>query len=256
MTAPATPHRVTTERRGHVLLVRMERPAKRNAVDAAMTAALDAALNDLEDDPDLWCGVLSGGPGMFCAGTDLAGGAGEPTPRGGNYGVVRRVRSTPLVAAVEGIAYGGGFEIVLACDVVVAGRSARFALPEVARGLVANCGALFRAPRPLPLTVAKQMLLTGQPIGAQRAFDLGLVSELVDDGAAEDAAVALAEQICANSPVAVRATLRAVDAVAGLPDERGWTATAVAGVAIADSADRAEGIAAFLEKRPPRWTGR
>lgn len=251
-----TEHRVTTERRGHVLLIRMERPAKRNAVDAAMTAALSAALDELEDDPDLWCGVLSGGPGMFCAGTDLAAGAGEPTPRGGNYGVVRRVRSTPLVAAVEGAAYGGGFEIVLACDMVVAGRSARFALPEVARGLVANCGALFRTHRPLPLTVAKQMLLTGQPLPAQRAHDLGLVSELVDDGEAEPAALALAEQVCANSPVAVRATLRAVDAVVGEPDEKGWRATAVAGVVIDGSEDKAEGIAAFLDKREPRWTGR
>ncbi|GAY09132.1 enoyl-CoA hydratase-related protein [Pseudonocardia sp. N23] len=252
----STEHRVTTERRGHVLLIRMERPAKRNAVDAAMTAALDAALNELEDDPDLWCGVLSGGPGTFCAGTDLATRAGEPTPRGGNYGVVRRVRSTPLVAAVEGAAYGGGFEIVLACDMVVAARSARFALPEVARGLVANCGALFRTHRPLPLTVAKQMLLTGRPLDAQRAYDLGLVGELVDDGEAEDAAVALAEQVCANSPVAVRATLRAVDAVVSESDERGWRATAVAGVVIDGSEDKAEGVAAFLDKREPRWTGR
>jgi len=188
-------HRVTTERRGRVLVVRMDRPAKRNAVDAAMTAALDAALNELEDDPDLWCGVLTGGPEMFCAGTDLAQGPGSPTERGGNYGVVRRTRGTPLVAAVEGIAYGGGFEIVLACDLVVAGRSARFGLPEVTRGVIANCGALFRAPRPLPLTVAKQLLLTGQPLPASRAYELGLVTELVDDGGAEAAAVTVAEQI-------------------------------------------------------------
>ncbi|SDE55569.1 MarR family protein [Pseudonocardia oroxyli] len=119
----------------------MDRPDKRNAVDAAMTAGLDAALNELEGDPELWCGVLTGGSQMFCAGTDLANGAGAPTERGGNYGVVRRERSTPLVAAVDGIAYGGGFEIVPACDVVVAGRSARFGLPEVSRGVIANYGA-------------------------------------------------------------------------------------------------------------------
>jgi enoyl-CoA hydratase/carnithine racemase len=249
-------HRVTTERRGRVLVVRMDRPAKRNAVDAAMTAALDAALNELEDDPDLWCGVLTGGPEMFCAGTDLAQGPGSPTERGGNYGVVRRTRGTPLVAAVEGIAYGGGFEIVLACDLVVAGRSARFGLPEVTRGVIANCGALFRAPRPLPLTVAKQLLLTGQPLPASRAYELGLVTELVDDGGAEAAAVTVAEQICANAPVAVAETLKAVDAVAGLADEQGWAATAAAVAAVHVSADREEGVAAFLEKREPRWTGR
>jgi enoyl-CoA hydratase len=249
-------NRVTTERRGRVLVIRMDRPEKRNAVDAAMTAALDAALNELEDDPELWCGVLTGGPQMFCAGTDLAAGAGTPTQRGGNYGVVRRERTTPLVAAVDGIAYGGGFEIVLACDVVVAGRSARFGLPEVARGVIANCGALFRAPRPLPLNVAKQMLLTGQPLPAERAYALGLVAELTDDGEALTGALAIAEQICANSPLAVGVTLKAVDRVAGAGDELGWAATADGSAVIDVSADRAEGVAAFLEKREPQWTGR
>lgn len=246
---------VHTERRGRVLLIRMDRPAKRNAVDAEMTRGLDAALNDLDDDPELWAGVLAGTPEAFCAGTDLASGAGEPTPRGGNYGVVRRDRSTPLVAAVEGVAYGGGFEIVLSCDLVVAARTARFALPEVARGLIANCGALFRAHRPLPLNVAREMLLTGQPLGAERAWSLGLVNELTEPGDAEAAALALAERIVANAPVAVSATLRAMEAVVAEQDERGWAATAQATETIMASTDREEGVAAFLEKRPPRWTG-
>lgn len=248
--------RVATERRGRVLVIRMDRPDKRNAVDAGMTAGLDQALNLLDDDPDLWCGVLAGGQQAFCAGTDLADGAGAPTERGGRYGVVRRERRTPLVAAVEGVAYGGGFEIVLACDLVVAGRAARFALPEVARGVIANCGALFRGPRALPLNIAKQMLLTGQPLDAERAWSLGLVNELVDVGRAEEAALALAEQVCANAPVAVAASLRALESVVAEPDERGWAATAAATTAITNSADRAEGVAAFLEKRPPRWSGR
>ncbi|MHA6794044.1 enoyl-CoA hydratase-related protein [Pseudonocardia bannensis] len=247
---------VHTERRGRVLLIRMERPAKRNAVDAEMTRGLDAALNELDDDPELWAGVLAGTADAFCAGTDLASGAGEPTPRGGNYGVVRRDRSTPLIAAVEGVAYGGGFEIVLSCDLVVASRTARFALPEVARGLIANCGALFRTHRPLPLNIAREMLLTGEPLGAERAWSLGLVNELTEPGRAEQAALALAERVCANAPVAVGATLRALEEVVAEPDERGWAATARATETIMASADREEGVAAFLDKRPPRWTGR
>ncbi|GAA5176328.1 crotonase/enoyl-CoA hydratase family protein [Pseudonocardia eucalypti] len=247
-------HRVSTERHGRTLLIRMERPTKRNAVDAAMTSALDEALNLLDDDPDLWCGVLSGGAGMFCAGTDLGAGPGRPTARGGPYGVVGRRRATPLIAAVEGIAYGGGMEIVLACDMVVAGRSARFGLPEVTHGVVANCGALFRADRSLPLVVAKQLLLTGRPLGAERAYALGLVGELVDDGQAERAALEMAGDVCANSPAAVRATLRAVEKAAGERDQQGWTLTREAEAAMAASPDRAEGIAAFLEKREPRWS--
>lgn len=248
--------RVTTERHGHVLLIRMTRPDKRNAVDAAMTAGLDEALNSLDDDPDLWCGVLAGDATAFSAGTDLAAGSGGPTPRGGNYGVVRRDRRRPLIAAVEGVAYGGGFEIVLACDMVVASTTARFGLPEVARGLVANCGALFRAPRPLPLNIAKQLLVTGRPLDAERAYTLGLVSELVEPGGAEAAALALAAAVCENSPLAVSVSLRALDRVVSEPDERGWNATEIASAAIDRSADRTEGIAAFLEKRSPRWTGR
>lgn len=240
-------------RHGRVLLVRIERPEKRNAIDAATTAAHDAALNELDDDPDLWVGVLAGVPVAFSAGTDLVAGAGEPTPRGGGYGVVRRDRSTPLIAAVEGLAYGGGFEIVLACDLVVASRTARFALPETARGLVANCGALFRAPRALPRNVAHEMLLTGEPLSAERAFTLGLVNRLVEPGNAEQAALELAGVVAANAPVAQRATLHALTDRGA--DERGWAATAAAQVAVDASADAREGVAAFREKRPPRWSG-
>lgn len=247
--------RIETEQHGHVLLMRMTRPDKRNAVDAAMTTALNEALNRLDDDPDLWCGVLAGDAAAFSAGTDLGAGSGGPTPRGGNYGVVRRERRRPLIAAVEGVAYGGGFEIVLACDMVVASSTARFGLPEVARGLVANCGALFRAPRPLPLNVAKQMLTTGRPLDASRAHALGLVNELVEPGRAQETALELAQQVCANSPLAVSVSLRALERVVSEPDDRGWAATEIASAAIERSADRAEGIAAFLEKREPHWTG-
>ena len=247
---------VKVERRGRVLLVRMDRAAKRNAIDPEMTAGLDAALNLLEDDPDLWAGVLTGTPEAFCAGTDLRSGSGGPTPRGGNYGVVRRDRRTPLVAAVEGLAYGGGFELVLACDLVVAARTARFALPETARGLVANCGALFRAPRALPRNIAAEMLLTGDPLGAERAWSLGLVNRLVEPGEAEAAALELAQRVCTHAPVAQRATLAALAEVTAVEDDRGWAATRNAQAAVDASVDAQEGVAAFREKREPRWTGR
>lgn len=245
---------VTTERRGRVLLIRIERPHKRNAIDAATTAGLDAALNLLDDDPDLWVGVLAGTPVAFSAGTDLVAGAGPATARGGKYGVVRRERATPLVAAVEGLAYGGGFELVLACDLVVAARTARFALPETARGLVANCGALFRAPRALPVNVAREMLLTGDPLDAERAWSLGLVNRLVEPGEAERAALELAERVAEHAPVAQRLSLQAVTAAEAEREALGWAATERADAEVHASADAAEGVAAFREKRPPRWS--
>lgn len=248
--------RVVVEQRDRVLVVRMDRTDKRNAVDAAMTAGMSAALDRLEDDDDLWVGVLTGGPGVFSAGTDLIAGSGEPTPRGGSYGVVRRARRKPLIAAVEGLALGGGMEMVLACDLVVAGRGAAFGLPEVARGVVPLCGGLFRAPRALPLNVARELLLTGDRLGAERAERLGFVNVLTDDGGAVEAAVALAERICRNAPLSVRASLVAAEETVARDDDLGWGATHRAMASIADTADRQEGLAAFAAKRDPVWRAR
>ena len=248
--------RVIVERTGRVLVVRMDRADKRNAVDAAMTAGLSAALDLLEDDDDLWVGVLTGGPGVFSAGTDLIAGAGEPTERGGPYGVVRRTRGKPLIAAVEGLALGGGMEMVLACDLVVAGRSAHFGLPEVARGVVATCGGLFRGPRALPLNVARELLLTGDRLSAERAERLGFVNVLTDDGSAVEAAVDLAHRVCRNAPISVRASLTAIEDTVSADDESGWAATSRAIETVAASEDIKEGLAAFAEKRAPEWQGR
>src|SRR5438067_498750 len=153
---------VQTEARARVLVVSIRREHKRNAIDQEIADGIGAALDRLEDDPELWVGVLTGTPAVFSAGSDLAASKSRSTAtdRGGEYGVIRRDRVKPLIAAVEGPALGGGFEIVLACDLVVAARDASFGLPEVKRGLVPTCGGLFRAPRALPLNVAKEMLLT------------------------------------------------------------------------------------------------
>ncbi|MGE0383990.1 MAG: enoyl-CoA hydratase-related protein [Gammaproteobacteria bacterium] len=246
---------IDTERRGRILVIHMQREAKRNAIDVAMTSGIDAALNMLDDDHSLWAGVLTGTPSVFCAGTDLKDGPGNPTPRGGEYGIIRRRRVKPLIAAVEGLALGGGFEIVLACDLVVAARDAKFGLPEVARGVIASCGALFRTSRALPLNLARELLITGEPITAERGHAFGLVNALAEPGAALERAVAMAEAVCRNAPVSVRESLRAVNRVVESQDAQAWQATAEAVAAVVASRDCAEGVRAFLEKRAPVWEG-
>ncbi len=240
----------------HILVVTMTRRDKRNAIDGEMTNALDAAFNELDDNPDLWVGVLTGGTDFFCAGTDMAATSGSPTPRGGVYGFVGRTRAKPVVAAVEGFAYGGGFEVVMACDLVVAATNARFGLPEVKRGLVATSGALFRASRVLPLNVAKHLLFSGQDLSPDDGHRYGLVNQLSEPGHALSDALDLARTLCQNSPVAVQQSLWAVDRITTTGDEDGWATTTEARRVIGASEDSKEGVAAFFEKRPPRWTGR
>jgi enoyl-CoA hydratase/carnithine racemase len=245
---------VATERRGRVLVVSMQREAKRNAVNRELADQVDAALNELDDDAELWAGVLTGSATVFSAGSDLASNGDYVTERGGEYGIIRRRRSKPLVAAVEGMALGGGFEIVLACDLVVAASDARFALPEVSRGVVPTCGALFRGPQALPLNLAREMVLTGEPVGAERLHAAGVVNVVTPPGGAVAGAVALAERICENAPLSVQACLRAMDDV--LAGDDGWEATGRARDALSGTADVREGVQAFFERRPPRWTGR
>ena len=249
---------VETEVRGRVLVVTMQREAKRNAIDQELADGISAALDRLDDDPELWVGVLTGTATVFSAGSDLATsrGGSAATGRGGEYGVIRRDRVKPLIAAVEGPALGGGFEIVLACDLVVAARDASFGLPEVKRGLVPTCGGLFRTPRALPLNVAKEMLLTGDRLDPERAYALGLVNVVAEPGGALTAALALAEHMCEVGPIGARASLRALEATVAAHDDVGWEATTVATGAIAGSDDVQEGVLAFFEKREPRWTGR
>ena len=246
---------VRSERQGRVLVVRIERPAKRNAIDRATADGIDAALNQFEDDDELWAGVITGTTAVFSAGTDLKDGSGR-TERGGEYGVIRRRRSKPLIAAVEGPAFGGGFEIALACDLVVASRSARFALPESRRGVVASSGALFRAMRALPLNVARELLITGAVLDADRGYQIGFVNRVTEPGLALAAALELAEDICASSPVSVAASLTALAAQHDDEDATGWAATAQAVERVTASDDIREGVSAFFERRPPRWTGR
>jgi enoyl-CoA hydratase/carnithine racemase len=241
--------------RGAVLVVELLREEKRNAIDRDLTDGIGAALDRLEDEPALWAGVITGTPADFSAGTDLRAGM-TRSARGGEYGIIRRARTKPLIAAVEGPALGGGFEIALACDLIVASRSARFGLPEVKRSLVPTCGGLFRTQRALPLNIARELMLTGEPLDAERAERLGLVNALTEPGQALAHAIALAERICASGPVAVRESMRCLTELTADADRDAWSATLRAQQAIYAADDTLEGVKAFFEKRAPRWSGR
>lgn len=247
---------VASDRDGHVLVLTLQREAKRNSVDRHLADAIDEALVALDDDPELWVGVLTGGPRFFSAGSDLRARGDYVTERGGEYGIIRRHRRKPLIAAVEGFALGGGMEIVLACDLVVAASDARFGLPEVGIGVIPTCAGLFRAPRSLPLNLARELILTGDPIGADRAYAAGFVNRLTEPGGALDGALALAQRIARNAPLSVQACLAAVEEQFTAADEAGWVATDRAKAAVLGSEDSAEGVRSFLEKRPPVWQAR
>lgn len=184
------------------------------------------------------------------------GGATASSPRGGFGGFVTRARSKPVIAAVDGPALAGGAELVLAADLVVASHRAAFGIPEVKRCLIAGAGGLFRLARKIPENVAMECALTGDPISAERAERVGLVNELVEDGQAVEAALALAERIIANSPLAVRESRRVLLATSRLEDEESFAISNEALSIVTRSVDFREGLAAFIEKRPPNWIGR
>jgi enoyl-CoA hydratase len=250
---------VLTERRDGVLLVTLNRPDARNAVNTALAEGIAAALDDLDADAELTVGVLTGAGKGFSAGMDLKAFVTGERPWVGDRGfagIVQRSARKPLIAAVEGFAMAGGLEIALACDLVVASRAARLGIPEVKRSLVAAAGALRRLPQRLPLGVAMEMALTGDPISAERAYDLGLVNRVTDPGGAVDAALELAAAIARNGPLALDATkeilLRQADwSVADFWREQGEIVAPVM-----SSEDAREGATAFSEKRDPVWKGR
>jgi enoyl-CoA hydratase len=246
---------------GDVAVITLRRPEARNAIDGAMAEAIEAAIDRLEATASLRVGVLAAEGPAFSAGADLkaiaAGGlATLRTRRGGFAGIVRRERTKPLIAAVDGPALAGGCEIVLACDLLVASTRSSFGCPEVKRSLVAAGGGMFRLAQRLPSIVAMEILLTGDPISAERAFACGMVNLLVEPGQVVPEATALARRIAVNAPLAVQET-RAVAAAAGYEDERAlWTLSGEALKRISATEDFQEGPRAFVEKRPPVWQGR
>ena len=258
---------VTYSSSDRVAVITLNRPEARNAVNRDVALGLEAAVDQLEADPETWVGVLCANTEgqerpVFSAGADLkvvqAEGNADSlaTERGGFGGFAYRERTKPIIAAVDGLATAGGLEIVLATDVVVATTRSSFGLAEVKRNLIAGAGGLFRLARAVGRVPAMDAILTGEPIPAQRAYDLGLVSRLVAPGEAVDEAMRLANQIVEAAPLAVRASRQVVlAAAAGDEDElRRLSNKLLREVMAAD--DTAEGLAAFVEKRPPRWSGR
>jgi enoyl-CoA hydratase len=244
---------VRVESDGDVLVITIDRPEARNAVNLTVAEGIAAALDRLDSDAELRVAILTGAGGTFCAGMDLKAFVAGERPyvaERGFAGIVQGPPRKPIIAAVEGWALAGGFEIALACDLIVAARDARFGIPEVKRGLVAAGGAPIRLPRRIPYHVAMELALTGDPVGAERAYELGIASRLTEPGEALTAARELAATIAANGPLAIDATKRILVA-----DEDWERAGAISGP-VFESEDAREGARAFAEKRAPVWRGR
>jgi enoyl-CoA hydratase len=249
---------VSVRREGKTLIVEIDRPQVRNALNRAAGEMIAAAMDELDADPDLVSGILTGAGGTFCAGMDLKAFLqdGRPEIAGrGLAGITETPPRKPLIAAVEGYALAGGCEIALACDLIVAGESASFGIPEVRRGLVAGSGGLIRLPRRIPPQIAMEYALTGAHMTAPDAHRWGLVNRLVPEGGALTEARSLAAEIAQNAPLAVQLSKRIIVESQGWPTDEIWARQNPLVDEVLDSADAKEGARAFAEKRAPIWEG-
>lgn len=250
---------VRTEVIGSTLLITIDRPAARNAIDAATAAGIAEALDRLESDPDLRAGVLTGADGTFSAGMDLkAALRGEsPSIEGRGFGGLTEAETAkPLIAAVEGWAMGGGFELALGCDLIVAAEDAKFGLPEVKRGLIAAGGGVIRLPKRIPHHLAMEFLLTGEPVSGARAGELGLANRVVEPGEATAVALQLAELVTVNAPLALAAVKKIVRAAEGISEPEAFSLQRKEMTQLMQSQDVREGMTAFAERRTPKWEGK
>jgi len=252
------PEEVLTERRDGALLITLNRPDARNAIDLSVAEGIAAALEELDGAEDLSVGVLTGAGKGFCAGMDLKAFVSGQRPWVGDRGfagIVRRSSAKPLIAAIEGFAVAGGLEVALACDLIVAARGAKLGIPEVKRSLVAAGGALLRLPRRIPYHAAMELALTGDPIAAERAAELGLVNRLAEPGGAVDEALRLAGEIAINAPLALIASKRILQEQHDWPADEMWERQAAISDPVFASEDAREGATAFAQKRQPTWRG-
>src|SRR3954470_2452308 len=250
---------VLTERRDGVLLITLNRPDARNAVNGALAQGVADALDALDADDELRIGVLTGAGKGFSSGMDLKAFVKGERPYvedRGFAGITQRASDKPLIAAIEGFAVAGGFEIALSCDLIVAARGARLGIPEAKRSLVAAAGALIRLPKRIPYHLAMELALTGEMIGAERAAELGIVNRLAEPGGALDAARKLAGEIVANGPLATAGSKRILAAAVDWTEAEAWERQGEISGPILASEDAREGATAFAEKRPPVWRGR
>lgn len=252
-------HAVTLEVGDGVAVITLNRPEVRNAIDKATADRLAGVLDEVDERTDIAVAILTGAGGTFCAGMDLkAFSATKQRPvnetRGG-FGIVRRPPRKPLIAAIEGSALGGGLEIALACDLIVAAESSRLGLPEVKRGLVAAAGGVIRLPRRIPRSVALELILTGEAVGSPRALELGLINRIAAEGQSLTVAKDLAAAIAANAPLAVQAAKRIVEDSADWSLDEGFDRQTAFTDPVRASQDAAEGARAFVEKRAPVWSG-
>lgn len=248
---------VLTEQRDRILIITINRPHAKNAINAEVSQGLAAAMDRLDGDPGLSVAVVTGAGGSFCAGMDLkAFTRGENVVvNGRGLGFTEGPPVKPLIAAVEGYALAGGTELALATDLIVAATDSAFGIPEVKRGLVAAGGGLLRLPQRIPPAIAMELALTGEQLPAERAHALGLVNALAEPGAVLEAAIGLAEKITANGPLAVAATKRIIVESRGWSPETAFAEQNKIAIPVLTSNDAKEGATAFAEKRPPRWTG-
>lgn len=259
MSDTATAPAVLTEHRDGVLLITLNRPEARNAVNGPVAEGIASALDELDADASLQVGILTGAGTGFCAGMDLKAFVTGERPWVGDRGfagITQRAARKPIIAAIEGFAVAGGFEIALACDLIVASKGAKLGIPEVKRSLVAAGGALLRLPQRLPYGLAMELALTGDPMLADRLYELGLVNRLSEPGGAVDAAFALAAQITPNAPLALDATKQVLQGQRDWTEAEFWGKQGERSGHVFGSEDAREGATAFAEKRAPVWKGR
>jgi enoyl-CoA hydratase len=250
---------VIRERRGDVLLITLNRPQVRNAVDSALAAGVAGALDELDADEELAVGILTGAGGYFCAGMDLGAFVRGESPWFGDRGfagIAQRAARKPLIAAIEGFAVAGGMEIALACDLIVAARGAKLGIPEAKRSLVAAGGALLRLPRRMPYHVVMELALTGELLPAERFHEFGVVNRLAEPGTAVDIAIELAEKLAKSGPLAVIASKRILQEQYDWSSAEMWEKQGAISGPVFASEDSKEGANAFKEKREPVWKGR